>query len=130
MYAFELAERDAGQTMANRTLSKSEWRSFFDGISKELLSKRAEIGVTGLALGDQIAANWLPLLGITHEPKGDLLEIALEGLDHPIHNPRDISVDAGPEGLTSMEIVDSARELQIVKLRDPLMLAAPTVELR
>jgi hypothetical protein len=38
--------------------------------------------ICGLALGDQIAANWLPLLGITYEPKDDLLEIALEGLDH------------------------------------------------
>jgi hypothetical protein len=53
-----------------------------------------------------------------------MLEIALEGLDHLIHNPRDISVDAGPEGLTSMEIVDSARERQIVKLKEPLKLAA------
>jgi len=111
--------------MATRTLSKSEWQSFFDGISKDLGSKRVQIEVTGLALGDQIAANWLPLLGITYEPKGDLLEIALEGFDHLIHNPRDISVDAGPEGLTSMEIVDSARERQIVKLKEPLMLAAP-----
>jgi len=124
MYAFELAEREEGQIMATRTLSKSEWQSFFDGISKDLGSKRVQIEVTGLALGDQIAANWLPLLGITYEPKGDLLEIALEGLDHLIHNPRDVSVDAGPEGLTSMEIVDSARERQIVKLKEPLKLAA------
>jgi hypothetical protein len=57
---------------------------------------------------------------------GDLLEIALEGLDHLIHNPCEISVDASPEGLTSMEIVDSARQRQIVKLMEPLMLSAPT----
>jgi len=57
MYAFELAEREEGQIMATRTLSKSEWQSFFDGISKDLVSKRVQIEVTGLALGDQIAAN-------------------------------------------------------------------------
>ena len=88
-------------------------------------SKLAQIEVTGLALGDQTLANWLPLLGITYEPKVDLLEIALEGFDHLIHNPHEISVDAGPEGLTSMEIVDSAQQRQIVKLMEPLMLPPP-----
>jgi hypothetical protein len=112
--------------MATRVLPKSEWQSFCDAISKGVASKLAQIEVTGLKLGDQIAAKWLPLLGITYEPKGDLLEIALEGIDHLIHNPREISVDAGPEGLTSMEIVDSARQRQIVKLMEPLMLPAPT----
>lgn len=73
--------------MATRVLSKSEWQSFCDAISKGVANKLAQIEVTGLTLGDQIAAKWLPLLGITYEPKGDLLEIALEGLDHLIHNP-------------------------------------------
>jgi hypothetical protein len=110
--------------MVARVLPKSEWQSFCDGISKGVASKLAQIEVTGLTLGDQITANWLPLLGITYEPKSDLLEIALEGLDHLIHNPREISVEASPEGLTSMEIVDSARQRQIVKLKEPLMLPA------
>ena len=54
-----------------------------------------------------------------------MLEIALEGLDHLIHKPRDISVDDGPDGLKCMEVVDSDRNRQIVKLMEPLMLPAP-----
>lgn len=56
----------------------------------------------------------------------DLLEIALEGFDHLIRKPRDISVDDGPEWLTSMEIVDSEGRRQIIRLKEPLKLSHPT----
>ena len=72
-------KQEARKVMASRTLSKPEWESYCDRISKGLVGKRAQIEVTSLALGDQIAAKWLPLLGITYDPKDDLLEIALEG---------------------------------------------------
>ena len=111
--------------MGGRGLVKPEWQFYCDRISKGLAGKRAQIEVTGLTLGDQIAAKWLPLIGITYDPKDDLLEIALEGLDHLIHKPREISVDDGPEGLKSMEIVDSDQNRQIVNLMEPLMLPAP-----
>jgi hypothetical protein len=42
------------------------------------------------------------LLGITYDPNKDLLETALEGLDHLIAHPREISVEDGPEGLTGV----------------------------
>ena len=42
--------------------------------------RRAEIEVASLDLGDQIEAEWLPLLGITYDDKDDVLEIALEEL--------------------------------------------------
>ena len=111
--------------MAARTLAKPEWQSYCDRISKGLTGKRARIEVIGLKVGDQIAAEWVPLLGLTYDSKDDLLEIALEGLDHLIGKPRAISVDDGPEGLASMEIVDSDGRRQILKLMDPLMLPAP-----
>jgi hypothetical protein len=103
-------------------LAETEWGSYFDRMAKGLLGKQAEIEVTGLRFGDQIATRWLPLLGITYDPKGDLVEIALEGLDHLIHRPEAISVEEGPEGLTALEIVDGDQRRQLVKLRVPLML--------
>ena len=51
--------------MTVRKLEKTEWRRFFDWVSKGLVGKRAEIEIASLALGDQIEAEWLPLLGIT-----------------------------------------------------------------
>jgi Family of unknown function (DUF5335) len=67
--------------MTVRKLEKTEWRRFFDWVSKGLVGKRAEIEIASLALGDQIEAEWLPLLGIAYDPKNDVLEIALDGLD-------------------------------------------------
>jgi hypothetical protein len=110
--------------MTIRKLEKSEWRSFFDGISKLLEGKQAEIEVASLALGDQIEAEWLPLLGLAYDPKDDLFEVALDGVDHMIPKPREIYVDDGVGGLMSIEIVDADGTKQIIKLRDPLMLPA------
>lgn len=108
--------------MAPRSLPKTEWQAYCDRMSKGLVGKQAEIEVTGLPFGDRVAAKWLPLLGITYDPKSDLVEIALEGLDHLTHQPREISVEDGPEGLTAMEIVGADKRRQIVKLREPLLL--------
>jgi hypothetical protein len=108
--------------MTARKLEKSEWRAFFDRVSKLLVGKRAEIEVASLSLGDQIEAKWLPLIGITYDPKDDIVEVALEGVDHLIPKPREIYVEGGPIGLDSVEIIDANGTKQIVQLRDPLML--------
>ena len=111
--------------MTIRKLEKSKWRAFFDGLSKIIEGKQAEIEVASLALGDQIEAEWLPLLGLAYDPKDDLFEVALDGVDHMIPKPREIYLDDDVGGLMSIEIVDAEGTRQIVKLRDPLMLPAP-----
>jgi hypothetical protein len=112
--------------MAVRKLEKSEWHGYFDRMSRGLLGARAEIKVASLKLGDQIQAEWAPVLGIVYDPKDDVLEMALEGLDHMIPKPREIYVDEGPLGLTSFEVVDANDVRHIVQLREPLMLPAPS----
>jgi hypothetical protein len=111
--------------MATRKLDKAQWRAFFDLVSGGLLGMRAEIEVDSLELGAQVEAEWLPVLGITYDPKDDILEIALEGVDHLIHGAREIYVDEGVTGLESLLVVDGDGVKQIVKLREPLMLPAP-----
>src|SRR3981081_4192477 len=106
-------------------LEKSIWRPYFDSVSKVLTGKCAEIEVAALNLGDQIEAEWLPLLGITYDPKDDLIEVALEGVDHLIPRPREIWVEAEGFNLSSIEVIDANGVRQIVVLRDPLMLPAP-----
>ena len=106
--------------MASRALPKSEWKAYFDHLSKNLIGERAEVEIAGLASGGHIEARWVPLIGITYESKGDVLEIALERLDHPIRRPRNIVVTDSPEGLESMEVVDSEGRKQVVKLMKPL----------
>jgi hypothetical protein len=70
--------------MTIRRLEKPEWRPFFDAVSKLLEAKDAEVEVASLDLGDRTQAEWLPLLGITYDPRDDVVDIALKGLDHII----------------------------------------------
>lgn len=112
--------------MASRTLSKPEWQSYCNRVSKGLEAEQAQVEVVGLTLGDQkLVAQWVPLFGIVYDPKGDLVEIALEGLDHIIARPREIAVVEGAEGLESIAILDADQRRQIVRLRRPASLPAP-----
>jgi hypothetical protein len=108
-----------------RKLDKSRWQGFFDRVSKGLVGKNAEIEVASLDLGAQVEAKWLPLLGVTYEPKADLIAIALENVDHMVRKPREVFIDDGPLGLSSFEAVDNEGRQHIVQLRDPLLLPPP-----
>jgi len=89
------------------------------------LRREAEIEATSPALGDQVQASWLPLLGLVYDPKDDVVEVALDGLDHLIRSPRDIYVEEGNGLLASVEIIDADGVQQILKLKEPLMLPPP-----
>ena len=108
-----------------RRLERREWRVFFDQVAVGFVGKRVEIEVASLAIGDQILASWLPLLGMTYDPKRDAIEIALEGLDHLVYEPRELYVEDPPFGCATLGVVDRDGGLQIVRLREPLMLAPP-----
>src|SRR5262245_41973178 len=111
--------------MAIRKLEKQDWRPFLDAVSKLLEAKEAEIEVASLDLGDQVQAEWLPLLGISYDPNDDVVDVALDGLDHIIHNPREINLDIGAGGLDSLEVVDANGVKQVVKLKDQWALPPP-----
>jgi len=112
--------------MTIRKLEKPKWHPFFDRMTQFLLGgKQAEIEVAALNLGDQTEARWLPLIGIVYDPKDDVLEIALDGLDHMIAQPREIYIDDADGELSRLEVVDAAGVTQLVRLRDPLLLPAP-----
>lgn len=112
--------------MAISKLEKAAWQPYFDQISKTLVGKQAEIEVASLTIGSQLEAKWAPLHGIVYDHKNDLVEVLLEDLDHMIHKPREIYIDHGPAGLSSLEVIDADGVQQIIKLRDPLMLANQT----
>jgi hypothetical protein len=109
-----------------RKLEKPQWGPFLDMLTRLLEGKEAEIEVASLRLGDQVQNEWLPLIGITYDPNDDIVEVALDGLDHMIPRPREIYLDDGGGGLTSLEIVDAEGVKQLVKLKDQLMLPAPS----
>jgi Family of unknown function (DUF5335) len=108
----------------SQSISKDQWRTFFDLLSSHVLGKRVEIEAASLDLGDQIVAEWVPLVGITYDSHDDALDVGLLGLDHRIRQPREVSVEEGPEGIESIAVVSGDGVTQILRLKDPLMLPA------
>ncbi len=111
--------------MSIAKLEKEVWRPYFDAVSKVLTGKRAEIAVDSLKLGHQLEAEWLPLYGMVYDPKSDVFEVVLEGLDHMIAHPQEVYVDIDGAELNSVEVIGEDDERQIITLRDPLMLPKP-----
>jgi hypothetical protein len=114
--------------MSNVTIPREHWRTFFDQMSKGLLGKRAEVEVASLELGDQITAEWVPLLGITYDSRDDLIDVAFDRANHLIRHPSQIVVDDTAEGLASVAVVDAEGVRQVVRLKEPLRLppSSPT----
>jgi len=114
--------------MAATEIDRDRWATFLDTITNRLIGKQAEIEVVSLSLGDQMEAEWTSLIGIAYDRKDDLIEIALDKLDHLVRSPRQLFVDYGVgEIVAAIEIVDDEGTRQIVKFKDPLLLAAPAV---
>ncbi len=105
-------------------LAKSQWQDYFDRVSKALGAKLVEVEVTGLGLGDQVQVEWLPLIGLSYDPKDDILAVAVEGIEHNIQHPKQIHVEQDVESLYSIEAVDAEGEHHILLLKDPLRLPA------
>ena len=106
---------------------QAEWREFFDRMSKALTGKWAEIEVASLDLGDQITAEWIPMIGITYDSKDDLLDVALDRYEHLIRHPKQIVVDEEQGRLASIAVVDADGTTQIVRMKQPLMLPVPDI---
>ena len=108
------------------SVPRTEWQTFFDRMSSALLGKRAEIEVASLDLGNQVVAEWVPMIGMTYDSRDDLLDVALDRVRHLIRHPREIVAEEGPEGLTSVAVVDAEGTRQIVKLKAPVALPPAT----
>lgn len=111
--------------MPTRKIDKAHWRDFLDGVTQDLVGAQAEMEVAGLSLGSQIEAQWLSLFGLNYDPRADMIEVALDGVDHMVHAPRELWADVGDSGLITLEIVGADDNRRIIKLREPLRLAPP-----
>jgi hypothetical protein len=105
-----------------RELRRGEWRQFCDGVSRALAGKAAEIDILSLKLGDLIESRWLPLRGITYEPKTDAIEVAVDGVAHLIREPREIHLEETERGLVEIIVIAADESRQTVRLREPLQM--------
>ena len=108
--------------METTQLENPRWQPYFDRLAHMSRRQQVYVEATGLHLGSQIESQWLPLLGITYDPKNDLLNVATEMVDHMIRHPARIRVQYESDGLHNVEVTDAEGEKQIIKLREPLKL--------
>jgi len=84
-------------------LEKSIWRPYFDSMSRFWPESAPRSKLPPRISVDQIEAEWAPLIGITYDQKNDLIEVALEGVDHLINRPHEVWVEAEGQNLSSIE---------------------------
>jgi len=108
-----------------QAIEKSNWAAYCERISEALQGGQAEIEVASLALGHQIEADYLPLIGISYDPKDDIIDIALDGVDHIISHPRELRADGEFADLSALEIIDKDGIQHLVRLKGSLALPAP-----
>lgn len=106
-------------------LARGRWQAFFDVASRAAGAQRATVEVTGLQLGDRIAADHALLGGMTYEPEADTLTLLFEGLEHRILHPKAIHVDQDGSVLHSFEAVDADGVHHIVQFGAALELPSP-----
>lgn len=111
-------------TTRTEALDKKIWKPYLDHASKLLDGNTVEIEVAALNLGSQVAAEWLPLHGLMYDETNDLIAVMAEGLDHMIRRPREVYTQADGVQLLSMEVIDGDGAAHIVRLKQPLLLAA------
>jgi hypothetical protein len=107
-----------------RALTRAEWRRYCDRVSKSVAGNRVELDVASLGFGDRVEARWMPLLGVVFDPRGDVLEIALDGLSHSIVAPRELLLEETERGLVAMEIVAADESVETLRFREPISLGA------
>lgn len=107
--------------MATRNLAPEQWKPYFEEIHRRMRGHAAYVDASGLRLAHVAPGDWLPLLGITYDQKGDLLDVTTEDVDHCILHPREIRVQDDADGLERVEVFDADGEQQVIRLREPIV---------
>lgn len=107
--------------MAIKKLDSTKWDSYFGSFSKDRMHSHrvdyAEIRVFSREIGAQKETDWLPLEGITYDPKAKVLEINVTGLDHLVYQPAEIYVDEVDGVLASVEVTHPDGTIELIELR-------------
>ena len=107
--------------MAIRRLGKKEWAGYFNRFSRPLVSGRtieyAEIRILSDEDGAQRETEWVPLVGISYDARGDTLDVSVDNLDHRIPHPRDIFIDEFDDVVTCLEVIRDDGTKDIIELR-------------
>lgn len=113
--------------MAIRRLERDDWGGFCILATQGYFGRRVTIELVSLEMGAQPEVQRSPLIGMSYDPNGDVLQVLLGEVCHLVHGPRELYVDEEWLGAVSVEIVDAEGIRQILTLREPAMLPSAAV---
>lgn len=111
--------------MDTKTVDRRHWKPFFDLFSQMYVDPGGAAGRRASAdlcveLTDRETlreVDPVPLIGMTYDTRRDVLDVAVERLDHLIYHPREIRVEEDDQSrIRSMEIVDEDGSLQTIRI--------------
>lgn len=112
--------------MSTRTLDPDTWQDYFDTLHTEFGAQEVEIEILDQSLGAQKQIDWTLIKGISYDPKGKMLSIAVEGIEHFIPEPKSILILEEDGGVSAIEVTGRDIAKQIIRLRAPLRLPRGT----
>jgi hypothetical protein len=107
------------------TVDRSQWEATAELLSRAIHGQQAQLEIAGAGVGRQIAVEGAPLRGLAYDPKDDLFEIQLEGIDHLVSHPQMFAVRERGGTADSFAVVDGEGVEHIVQLREPILLPPP-----
>lgn len=111
--------------MELRPIEKERWQVFIDELSRALQGNYVEIEVAGPIIGDQIEESWVPLSGLSYDPKEDVVFVHTEQFERAVHNPKEVVALQG-DGMRvhSLVIKDAQGNVNTIKFRAPVLIEA------
>lgn len=111
--------------MTIRKLDRGEWDGLCLSVTRNCSGMQAMVEVMSVEFGCQPEVRRSPMLGMSYDPRNDVLELLIGDLDHLIRAPRELYVDDAPLGRMALQIVDAGGVRQIVTFQYPPMLPSP-----
>ena len=90
--------------MSDEFIDRDQWKAFCARVSRQLEGAQAEVEVASLGLGDQLETEWVGLVGITYDPKEDVLDVALDGVGHIVREPISLAVAWSGATISSLAV--------------------------
>ena len=107
--------------MSTRQIEKENLKAYLDHFSMIMPAELVEIEVASLNIGDQIEAEWVPMSGISYDPKDDVVVVELDNgnVMHNIRQPVEFWLDEDDSGVRSFEVKCAEGHLHIIRLKEP-----------
>lgn len=108
--------------MHSKEISQTDWKAYFNKVTKSLANRAVSVEVTGFNVGDEMLAEGIMLQGLSYDGKNHLMEVSSENVHHLIHSPERIFVSYEGGNIDSVEIIDSDESQHIIRFLHPLAL--------